>query len=131
MFRVRKKAQIGRGLGGLMLGFLPRLIPVIKSAFQWVKKIITGKTVKNLTRKTAETVANSVKQAGIKTVQDAVTGENIGESLKKNIGEAGTEILNSTAKNVGQIALKTASNKFEKIAAKKRKKKQKINLYHI
>ena len=100
MFRARKKVQIGRGVGGVVLRLLPRIIPVLKTAFKWISGLFRGKTAKKIVRATAHAAAKSAAQAGVKTLQDAVTGENIGKSLKKNITTAGNEVLSSAIKQV-------------------------------
>lgn len=112
MFRARKRVQIGRGLGGLLLGFLPRLIPVIKTAAQWIGKAIRGSGVKKIARATAKAAAESATQAGIKTVQDVITGENIGDSLKKNTVKAGQQVLDTLIeKTADKIIQKKESSK--------------------
>lgn len=120
MFRAKKRAQIGRGLGGLLLGFLPRLFPVIKSAAQWIGRIIKGSGVKKIARATAKAAADSAAQAGIKTVQDVITGEKIGDSLKKNAVDAGVQAINEI---VGKTA-STLVNKQKEASSSNDKKRK-------
>ena len=85
--------QRGNGLGSIFSGFMRYVMPAAKF---FGKKIISSPITKNI----VNTAKKSAIQAGLSTVQDIMSGENVGQSLKRNLSRVGDDVLETASKEL-------------------------------
>ena len=103
--------QKGRGFGGIFRGLLKTVLPVFK-------KIITSPT----TRKVAKVGLKSLRDSGLAFAADAISGEDMQDSLKRNLKNVRNTVGDSL-RNLSSNALPTKSKTSK---ATKRKTVRKI-----
>lgn len=107
-FHRGKYLQRGRGIGSVLASFFNTVLPVAKSIGQ---SIINSP----LTKQVLTTAKNSAIDAGLNIAADALSGENIGRTVKKNLAQAG--------ENIGQT-IRAPKRRAEPTPTKKLKKKR-------
>ena len=91
-----RRIQTGKGIGSILRG-ISRII----------KPIISSPAVKSAAKNIAKKALASSVEAGSEVVKDALRGENIVDSLKRNVVSQGDQVLQHAMEEVG--LKKTAS----------------------
>ena len=74
--------QRGRGVGSVFRAFAQFVLPALKAIG---KNIISSPTVRKLGKATLKGVKRTAVDAGLNIANDALAGENIIDSIKKNV----------------------------------------------
>jgi len=85
--------QRGHGLGNIFASLFRRLLPAVKNLG---RKIISSPITKNI----LDSAKKSAIKAGIHTAQDVLSGENVGETLKKNIKQVGSDVRDAAIQEI-------------------------------
>ena len=110
-----RRIQTGKGIGSILRGISRAIRP-----------ILTSPKVKNAAKSIANKALNSSVAAGSQVVQDALRGENIVDSLKRNVVNQGDQVIQHAMEEVG---LKSSSVK-KPPPKKKAKKRAAVNTGH-
>lgn len=100
----RQRIQSGRGVGSIL------------------KKLFTSAPVRNIARNIASNVAKSSITAGKQVLNDALRGDDIVDSLKRNIKEEGSNLIQHAIDNVN----KSSDNLTPRIRKRKKPKSKKM-----
>ena len=119
-----RRIQTGKGIGSILRGIA-----------RFIRPIFSSPVVKNVAKSIANKALDSSVSAGSQVVQDALRGENIVDSLKRNVISQGDQVLQHAMEEVG--VKNSSSKKPQKQKAKKRtistsykkKKKKKPDIF--
>lgn len=124
-----RRIQTGKGIGSILRGISRVIRPILSSP-----------VVKNAAKNIATKALNSSVAAGSQVVQDALKGENIVDSLKRNVVNQGDQVIQHAMEEVGikkSPEKKPSSNKKGKKRStvnsgykKKKKKKKKSDIFN-
>lgn len=120
----RRNVQVGRGLGSIFSKIFSKIAPIAKTLFNFGKKALASKPVKNVVNAAKDTAI----QSGIQVIDDVIQGKNVGESLKENAAEASKKIgirAADEAKDFLQGKISGPPRKKSKTKYKSKKKKKK------
>ena len=109
MSRFTRKKIYGRGLGGIFWGVYKFFKPLVNFLLPSITKAATSKTGKKLIKQAKK----SAIKAGVNTIGDISSGENVGVSMSKNLKKASADILNKF-ENGGKV-----NEKSQKISTTK------------
>ena len=112
LLRKRQRIQVGRGIGSILSVFWNAIAPFAKQLFKWGRKALSSGTAKEI----GKNVASTALEKGVSAITDAMSGEPIRDTVKKNLKEAGSDIL---ASGITEVS-KTVEKKQAKKQAKKR-----------
>ena len=115
MSRFVRKRIYGRGLGGIFRGVYKFFRPLLNFLLPTISKVASSKTGKKLIKQAKK----SAIKAGIHTIGDISSGENLKASMSKILKQASKDILTKLENN-GKL-----SKKKMKI-----KKKKGYNFFH-
>jgi hypothetical protein len=102
--------QRGRGFGSILSSFFRTVLPVVKS--------IGSSIIKSpITKQVLSTARNSAIDAGLNIAADALSGENVGDSLQKHAG--------TVAQNIAQTVRDPILKRPAAAKTSKRKAKRK------
>jgi hypothetical protein len=90
LYHKGKFIQRGHGLGNIFGSLFRAIMPVAKNVFS---RIVSSPITKSL----AQTASESATRAGMQLANDVLSGENVGQSLKKGLGTVGSDVI-ETAK---------------------------------
>lgn len=125
LHRRRRIIQTGRGLGNVLSSLFKKGLPYVKSLLNAGKKLFNsaiGQNIFNVGKKHAA-------EGGMKLMDDVFKGENVKESLKKNIKstaentlkDSATIIQDTVKRKLANLTEPTAkSNTYKKIKNKKK-----------
>lgn len=122
-----RRIQTGKGIGSILRGISRVIRPIISSP-----------AVKKAAKSIAKQALSSSVAAGSEVVKDALRGENIVDSLKRNVTQQGDQVIQHAMEEVGMTgssSKKSATrNKGRKRASipgryKKKKKKKKADIF--
>jgi hypothetical protein len=114
MKRIGVRQYSARGIGGIFRGLSKFFKPLIKFLTPHVKKAVTSKTGQKLLNQ----VKKSAVKAGVSVTSDILNGENVKETVGKNLKRASSDVLS----NMNRV-----KEKKRKIKSKKLSKKQIFN----
>ena len=103
--------QKGRGFGGIFRGLLKTVLPVFK-------KIIGSTTVQNL----ASTGLKSLANSGLAFAADAISGEDMRESLNRNL----SNVRHTVGDSLRNLSSNAMPAKSKARPAKRKRKKPKL-----
>lgn len=109
----KRYTQHGRGIGSILSSVFKKILPFVKTILGIGKKAASSKTGQSLIR----SAKNEAIKSSLQVADDALKGQNIGESLKRNAKSAGSNIATS--------ALKEAQSFIDNSPRKKKKKRKK------
>ena len=112
MSRFIHRRIYGRGLGGIFRGIYKFFKPLLHFLIPSIKKVVKSKRGRKLIKQAKK----SALKAGVKTLSDVSTGENVGESMTKNLKKATVDILKKVENG----------SKITKTKMKKKQKKEKL-----
>ena len=98
MSRLVHRRIYGRGIGGIFRGIYKFFRPLLNFLIPSLKKAVKSETGRKLIKQAKK----SALKAGVKTLSDVSTGENVGESMTKNLKKATVDILKKV-ENGGKI----------------------------
>jgi len=88
----------GAGIGSIFSSLFGSVVPFVKSALSVGKRAVKSSLGKKLTKELTRTVS----QAGLNVVGDALSGENVLESSKRELAKATKKLGQKTAKVVSE-----------------------------
>ena len=115
MSRFTRRRIYGRGLGGIFRGVYKFFKPLLNFLIPTLSKAVSSNTGKKLIKQAKK----SALKAGVNTLTDITSGENVGKSMSKNLKKAMSDILN-----------KIGGNNTIKKTKSKNKRKKLYNFFH-
>lgn len=112
IFHKGKYIQRGRGIGSIFAGLLRKVIPAAKF---FSSKILASPVTKSIT----ETAKQSAAKAGLKLAHDILSGENVGQSLKKGMKEVSSDIIDTAKTKMSGGGRKRKQQCAKKACSKK------------
>lgn len=116
-----RRIQTGKGIGAILRGIS-----------RFIKPIFSSPAVKSAAKSIANKALTSSVAAGSEVVKDALRGENIVDSLKRNVTNQGDQIIQHAMEEVGlkkshpsKSRLKNKKRASTSTGYKKKRKKQK------
>jgi hypothetical protein len=91
MKTIGNKHYTGRGIGGIFRGLAKNFKPLISFLTPHVKKAVTSKTGQKLLKQAKK----SAVKAGVSTTADILNGENVKETVGKNLKKASADVFNN------------------------------------
>ena len=110
MSRFVHKRIYGRGLGGIFRGVYKFFRPLLSFLVPTIKKAVKSKTGRKLIKQAKK----SALKAGVKTLSDVSSGENVSESMTKNLKKATADVLKKLKAGVKLQNQKRATTKKRK-----------------
>lgn len=127
LLRKRQRIQVGRGIGSILSVFWNAIAPFAKQLFKWGRKALSSGTAKEI----GKNVASTALEKGVSAVTDAMSGEPIRDTVKKNLKEAGSDILASGITEVSKLSRKNKRKNKRKngrlLKPQMRKRKKLLN----
>ena len=119
----KRSGQRGRGVGRIFSKVSQKLKPLNP----WIKELLNSSAGKRLKQKALE----SALKTGADIISDAVTGQNIADSIKRNVRKGSgqvasdlrTELINKSNELSGTSGVKAKFVKQNKNPAQKRKRR--------
>ena len=132
VFRGRR-TQKGAGIASIFRGLFKSILPATRSAAQagikMIKKVDSTPQAKNLARG----VKHVMRDSAIDLTADILSGQNVKDSAKANLGKAKTRIANNLKRSV--LELKEGplppKKRHKQQAVKKKKVKRKAVKYNL
>ena len=109
MSRFTRRRIYGRGLGGIFRGVYKFFKPLLNFLIPTLSKAVSSNTGKKLIKQAKK----SALKAGVNTLTDITSGENVGKSMSKNLKKATSDILNKIGGN--NTIKKKSKNKRKKL----------------
>lgn len=136
LYHKGKFLQRGAGLGNIFGSLFRSIAPMVKKFLPTAKAYATKIIQNPVTKSLAQTASESAGKAGMQLATDILSGENVGESLKKGVKTVGSDVIETAKKKMTggrkrkHVTTMTGGRKRKKVATNKgdRKKPKKVAL---
>ena len=120
----------GAGVFSGFLNVVKKIIPYVTKIFSKAAPVVKAVAKNKIVQKTAKELGDHTLNSGLRTVQKALAGENVSESLKKDLKDAANVGVKGLGELVTSVTPKTKRKKRKNsdlVSGSSRKKKKKKN----